>query len=209
MAMITDASAGLGHRGRGAGVCSARCCGSRPRRWIGSANGWARRSPVRPDLIYRSTGSVIVTGHGQGRAGRPEAGGDPGLNRHPGLSAASGRGRARRPGPNPRRRRRDRPVAERRDRGSPPADPGARGGSVRYLVAITERADQLAGPGGGPLHRAGADRGSLPAGTGPLGQHDRADGRRRCPGPPGQPAARVSPPRISPSIIRAAVWGES
>ncbi len=47
-------------------------------------------------------------GHGQGGARRPETGGDPGLDRHPGLSSPSGRRRPRRPGPHPGRRRGDR-----------------------------------------------------------------------------------------------------
>ena len=77
------------------------------------------------------------------------------------------------------------------------------------LIAITERADQLAGPGGRSLHRAGADRGGVPAGPGTFRQHDRAHGRGRRPGAAGQPDARLLAPRTSPSTIRPAAWAAS
>ena len=66
---------------------------------------------------------------------------------------------------------------------------------------------QLAGPGGRSVHRAGADRGGLPAGPGPVGQHDGAHGRRRCPGASGQPDARFHAPRTSPCTIPAGSLG--
>ena len=59
------------------------------------------------------------------------------------------------------------------------------------LISITGRADEHAGPGQRPLRRARADRGGLPAGPGPVGEHHGDDGRRRRPGAAGQPDARL------------------
>ena len=49
------------------------------------------------ELIYRCDGERDRHGDGQGGAGGPEAGGDPGLDRHPGVPPPSRRGGARRP----------------------------------------------------------------------------------------------------------------
>ena len=43
----------------------AKSCGSRPRRSSGCASGWANSIARAADLIYRSSGSVIVTGMGK------------------------------------------------------------------------------------------------------------------------------------------------
>ena len=43
----------------------AKCCGSKPRPWNAFGTGWAIRSRGAAELIYRSTGSVIVTGMGK------------------------------------------------------------------------------------------------------------------------------------------------
>ena len=133
------------------------------------------------DLIYRSSGSVIVTGMGKaGLVGQKLAAtlastGTRAFPLHPAEAVHGDLGRIRADDIV------DRPVAERRDRGSPPADPGiAAAGGVPDRDHRT--GEQLAGPGGRPLHRAGADRGGVSAGAGPLGQHDGADGRRRCAG---------------------------
>ena len=137
---------GLGDRGRGTGLCAGSACGSRPRRSSASASGWtpAVAQAGGPDLSLRRERDRHR--HGQGRAGGPEAGGDPGLHRHPGLPAAPGRGRARRPGADPGRRRGDRALAERRDRGGLAADPGAAAAGRR--PGRDHRAgDQLARPG--------------------------------------------------------------
>ena len=117
MAMITDAS--LASETEAEGLAFApRCCGSRPRPWSACASGWVIRSRRAADLILSLVGERDRYRDGQGGAGGPEAGGDAGLDRHPGLSTPSGRGGARRLGPDPCRRRGDRTVAERRDRRS-------------------------------------------------------------------------------------------
>ena len=102
----------------------ARSCGSRPRRWSGSASGSAATIARAADLVYRCPGSVIVTGMGKaGLVGQKLAAtlASTGTRR---LPAPPGRGGPRRPRPHPRRRRGDRPLAERRDRGGPPPGPG-------------------------------------------------------------------------------------
>ncbi len=77
------------------------------------------------ERVFRCRGSVIVTGMGKaGIVGQKLAAtlastGTRAFPLHP------GRGHPRRPRPDPGRRRGHRPLAERRDRGGPPAGPGA------------------------------------------------------------------------------------
>ena len=207
MAMITDASLALETEVEGVAFArevlriEAEALGAGAR-----AAGAGDRPGGGPHLSLRRQRDRHRDG--QGGAGRPEAGGDAGLDGHPGLPAAPGRGGPRRPGADPGGRRGDRAVAERRDRGGLAAGPG---------IAAAERPpdrdhrarDQLAGPGGRSLHRAGADRGGLSAGSGPLGQHDGADGRGRCAGPAGQPDARLLARGFRPLPSRPAAWAGS
>ena len=205
MAMITDAS--LASETEAEGLAFARevlrieaDAIERVRERLGDFD----RPGGRADSIARR-GSVIVTGMGKaGLVGQKLAAtlastGTRAFPLHP------GRGGPWRPRPHQGRRRRDRPLAERRDRGGPPADPrpAAAGGRPGRDHRTGQ---QLARPGGRPVRRAWADRGGVPAGPGPLGQHDGADGRRRCPGASGQPDARLHAPTISPSITRRAAW---
>ena len=85
--------------------------------------------------------------------------------------------------------------------------------ALRRLGARPDRdhraGHQLARPGGRPLRRARADRGGLPAGAGPLRQHHRAHGRRRCPGAAGQPDARLLRRGLRPVPSRPAAWAAS
>ena len=160
------------------------------------------------ELVFRCPGSVIVTGMGKaGHVGQKLAAtlastGTRAFPLHPAEAVHGDLGRIRA----------DDVVMALSQSGETDevlaADPGtpAAGG----LSDRDHRAgQQLARPGGRPLRRAGADRGGVPAGAGPLGQHDRADGRRRCPGAAGQPDARLLAPRTSPSIIPAGTWAAS
>ncbi len=142
------------------------------------------------ELIYRSTGSVIVTGMGKaGLVGQKLAAtlastGTRAFHLHPAEAVHGDLGRIRA----------DDVVLALSQSGETeevlrlvPALRRLGAG----LVAITERASQLARPGGRPVHRAGARRRGLPAGPGPVRQHDGAHGRRRCAGAAGQPDARL------------------
>ena len=59
------------------------------------------------------------------------------------------------------------------------------------LVAITERATSSLGQAADLCITLGPIEEACPLGLAPVGQHDRADGRGRCPGSSGQPAPRV------------------
>ena len=128
------------------------------------------------DLIYRSTGSVIVTGMGKaGLVGQKLAAtlastGTRAFPLHPAEAVHGDLGRIRA----------DDIVIALSQSGETEEVlrliPALRRIGA-CLVAITERAEQHAGPGGRPVHRLGANRGSMPSGSGPLGQHDGADGR--------------------------------
>ena len=160
------------------------------------------------DLIYRCPGSVIVTGMGKaGLVGQKLAAtlastGTRAFPLHPAEAVHGDLGRIRA----------DDVVIALSQSGETEevlaADPGAP--AAGGLPGGDHRAgDQLARPGGRPLHRARADRGGVSAGTGPLGQHDGADGRGRCPGPPGQPDARLHPRGLRPLPPRPAAWAGS
>ena len=199
---------GLGDRGRGIGLRAGGACGSRPRRSSGFASGWTSSIAQAADLIYRSSGSVIVTGMGKaGLVGQKLAAtlastGTRAFPLHPAEAVHGDLGRIRA----------DDVVIALSQSGETEEVlrliPALRRlGAI--LIAITERASSSLGQSGRPLRRAGADRGGVPAGTGPLGQHDRADGRRRRPGTSGQPDARLLAPRTSRSTIRPAAWAAS
>ena len=120
---LGDGGRGIGLRPRGA-AHRGRGCSS------GSATGSGCRSRGRRSSLSLP-GERDRHGDGQGGAGRPEAGGDPGLDGDAGVPAPSGRGGPRRPRPDPGRRRGHRAVAERRDRRGAPADPRTSGGWAR------------------------------------------------------------------------------
>ena len=160
------------------------------------------------DLIYRSTGSVIVTGMGKAGLVGQKLAGDAGLDRHPGVPAPSRRGRARRPRPHPRRRRGDRALAERRDRGSAPPDPGAPAAGRRaWSRSPSGRAARWAGR---PTCASRWGRSTRPA---------RWAWPRRPARPCSWPSAMpwrswsagcaISPPRTSRCITRRAAWAGS
>ena len=143
------------------------------------------------DLIYRCPGSVIVTGMGKaGLVGQKLAAtlastGTRAFPLHPAEAVHGDLGRIRA----------DDVVIALSQSGETEEvlrlipRPAAAGG----VPGRDHRASrQLARPGGRPLHRSGADRGGVPARPGPLGQHDRPDGRRRRPGPAGEPDAQTS-----------------
>ena len=87
MAMITDAS--LASETEAEGLAFARGLADRGRgaRASARAAGGFDRAGGRIDLSL--VGERDRHGDGQGGSGRPEAGGDPGLDWHPGLSAPS------------------------------------------------------------------------------------------------------------------------
>ena len=142
------------------------------------------------DLIYRSSGSVIVTGMGKaGLVGQKLAAtlastGTRAFTLHPAEAVHGDLGRIRA----------DDIVIALSQSGETEEVlrliPALRRMGA-CLVAITERASSTLGQSGRPVRRPGADRGSMPAGPGTLGQHDGADGRGRCAGASGQQDARL------------------
>ena len=208
MAMITDASLASGKRGRRIDLCSRSAAhrgrGDRAR----FAIAWRSSIAHAADLIYRSSGSVIVTGMGKaGLVGQKLAAtlastGTRAFPLHPAEAVHGDLGRIRA----------DDVVIALSQSGETeevfrliPA--------LKRLGAMPDRdhraLHQLAGPEVRSLRGAGADRRGVPAGAGTFRQHDGAHGRGRRPGAAGQPDARLHVPTTSRSTIRPAAWAAS
>ena len=189
MAMITDAT--LASETEAEGLAFARkFCASKPRRLERVRERLGNSIARAADLIYRSSGSVIVTGMGKaGLVGQKLAAtlastGTRAFTLHPAEAVHGDLGRIRA----------DDVVVALSQSGETEEVlrliPALRRMGA-CLVAITERASSTLGHAGRPVHRPRADRGSMPAGSGTVRQYDGADGRGRCHGSSGQQDARL------------------